>query len=298
MYAAKDGPAQTIGCVIRVDTSGRRGGKTGELPLETVVELVARRLSDLPQLRRRLVGRGRWRRPGWLPADGVDARRHVDECRVSESRQPATVTAAVEEFFAVPPPLPGPPWQLRIVRDPGGDTLLAVKLHHALGDGLAVTTSLMRLLADEPLQGSALPHRPDSNGKGRSGRWRVPRTALVAARGLGSLARRGISPATPANGLPPPSPGQPARYRLAELDAGKVAAAARAYQVSSSTLLVAVVAEALHRILGGSGANGRPGQWLPAMVPLVLRTTGPDGTPRGSGNPAIHAALEQLQPHP
>jgi hypothetical protein len=89
------------------------------------------------------------------------------------------------------------------------------------------------------------------------------------ARGVLSLARAGAAPPTPLSARR--SGGPPARHAVTTLPAAEVRAAARAAGVSTSELLVAVVAEAVHRFLAERGTPSPHGT-VRAMVPRILRS--------------------------
>jgi diacylglycerol O-acyltransferase / wax synthase len=195
--------------------------------------------------------------------------------------------AAVAAFFDADLPIDRPPWQLLVLRDDrSGRTAVLASVHHALGDGVAMTDALIRLLVDRPP--AAVGGRAENRRAGRAGvGHRVRRGAHRAAlgvRGLGSLAG---TTAPPPDGLAPVTTSA-RRYALADLPAAKVRAVAREHGVSTTALLVAVVAGALHEYLDGRAGTAE-GQWVRAMVPLSTRPVrgGADG-----GNRTAAMSLE------
>ncbi|MHA6622298.1 WS/DGAT domain-containing protein [Pseudonocardia sp. DLS-67] len=245
--------------------------------------LVARRAPALPMLRRRLEHRrGRW--PRWWPVDDIEPARHV----TSRTVAPRDWTAALQEFFAAPVPDDRPPWQLTVLSD-GDRTAILATLHHALGDGLAVTATLMGLLTDRALPGSAPPPA------GRSV------DARRLARGLLSLARTGQVPRVARGGASTAD----RRVAFAALPAAQVRAAAREREVGTTALLLAVLAEALHRI---DPARGHVRTLVPRTAAAVRRPGLPGNRtgailldlPVGPMPPArrisqVAAALDRLQ---
>ncbi|ROT29387.1 wax ester/triacylglycerol synthase domain-containing protein [Micromonospora sp. HM5-17] len=136
--------AQQIGAVLDLDPRPD-GSPVGR---DDIVDLLRRRLPALTTLRRRLSGRGRFRRPGWVIDPGVDPSEHVAEHRVPAGG--GDVDAVVNEFWSQPLALHRPLWRILLVTGlAGGRTRLAIKLHHSLGDGLSVIGTLQRLLDPE-----------------------------------------------------------------------------------------------------------------------------------------------------
>jgi UDP-N-acetylglucosamine:LPS N-acetylglucosamine transferase len=207
--------------------------------------LVTRRAPGLPMLRRRLERRpGRW--PRWWPVDDVEPARHI----TSRTVAPRDWTPVMQEFFAAPVPEDRPPWQLTVLSDADRTAILA-KLHHALGDGLAVTATLMGLLTDRAGTGPA-PAADRSVDVRR------------LARGLLGLARTGQVPRAARGGASTAD----RRVAFATLPAAQVRAAARERGVGTTALLLAVLGEALHRI---DPARGHVRTLVPRTTAAVRR---------------------------
>lgn len=258
VYASTPVVSQQTGAVLCL-SEAREGWSTEEY-YRRLVELIDQRALTLPMLCRRLVRR-RWRAPTWAPVRTLDAERHV---RYQEVRDPAGSRSQWEstlrEFFAAPLRTDCPPWELLLVRDVASKrTALLAKLHHALGDGVAVTSTLVRLLSDtDDFADQQAPAAP------RESWWRQGREVL---RGLVSLARSGSTPATGYEGR---STGK-REFAWVELPAATVRASKRAHGVSTTALLLAVVAEALHRLLDDSNGT-TPDQRFRVMLPKTTRT--------------------------
>ncbi|MET8090245.1 wax ester/triacylglycerol synthase domain-containing protein [Micromonospora sp. NPDC005220] len=252
--------AQQIGAVLDLDPhpDGR------PLTRADLTALLARRLPAIATLRRRLVSRGRWRRPGWVVDRHVEAGAHLDEVRVGPDDDGAAV---VDRFWSQPLAIDRPPWRMLLVSGlPDGRTRVAVKLHHCLGDGLSAIGVLHRLMdaagdrtpprksAPDAVASTraAADHRADAAvdaerapaRRGRPGdRTReVARQARLTARGLIRLATQGRAPASPLN-QPLSSPRR--RLVTASLPAADVLRAARACGAHTSELMVALTAGAL-----------------------------------------------------
>ncbi|MGH3550013.1 MAG: wax ester/triacylglycerol synthase domain-containing protein [Pseudonocardiaceae bacterium] len=245
---------QQVGAVLML-AEAQPAGSPQQLA-DHLAGLITDRTPALPMLRRRLDLRP-GRRPRWLPVDDVDPARHL-QVRTVGTGQGIAWPTALREFFVTPVALDGPPWQLAMVHDTDtGRIALLAKMHHSLGDGLAVTATLIELLCDhdDPRVQRAQrgyssvvnPAEPAERGAWRSRARHVRRVV----RGLVSLARAGPAPAVGlvgglAGGLVGAS--TPTReYAMVELPAATVRATARAHGVSTTALLLALVGEALHR---------------------------------------------------
>ncbi|MFC7340515.1 wax ester/triacylglycerol synthase domain-containing protein [Saccharopolyspora griseoalba] len=247
VHATTPEVTQQTGAILRLAESAR------SLPQwsEHLVGRVRQRAPDLPMLCRRLVDLP-GRRPQWIH-DEIAPEDHVS-CR---QLQPAEVFDEVlTEFFAEPVRTDRPPWELLVLHDPfTGRATVAAKMHHALGDGVAVTSNLIRLLCDE--------RQPDSAPAGRANSsWlrRVPELL----RGLTGLALSGGPPNRCWTGKSSPE----RSFGQVTLPAGQVRAAARDHGVTSTGLLLGLVAEALHRARGARDRDAR----FRVMVPRTART--------------------------
>ncbi|RKT87961.1 UDP-N-acetylglucosamine:LPS N-acetylglucosamine transferase [Saccharopolyspora antimicrobica] len=243
VYATTRLVAQQTGAVLRLEGPPR---STAEWR-EEISGRIERRASRLPMLTRRLVLR-RARRPQWAHDAAIEPGDHL-RCREVRGEQAAAQVR--EEFFGTAVATDRPPWELLLLHETGsGEVSLLAKLHHALGDGVAVTSTLLRLLTDGP-------HPASTPGSGPK------RRPVEVARGLLSLAGAGRAPGSAWTG---PSTVNRSFAGL-ELPAVEVRACARELGVSSTALLLGVVAEALHRALPAPA----PGQRFRVMVPRIAR---------------------------
>ncbi|RRO18889.1 DUF1298 domain-containing protein [Saccharopolyspora rhizosphaerae] len=231
-------------------------------------EHLSRRIREhapaLPMLTRALVTRP-GRRPQWSHETAIDPAEHLS-CR--ELRPDHNLGEVAGEFFSTAVRTDRPPWELRLLHDPatGRATVLA-KMHHALGDGLAVTSTLLRLLCDgdHPVSAAGTDGRP----------WRQRLPQLL--RGLVGLATSAGSPSRAWTGRSTPE----RSFAQLSLPAATVRASARDHGVSSSALLLGLVAEALHRAM----REERRGALFRVMVPRTART-GRGGA--GTATPGNH----------
>lgn len=273
LYTQTRAVAQQVGGIAVLEETS--------LTFPQVRDEVQRRLACLPALRRRLDPPGRWwRRPAWVLDDSIDVADHLTEKVIGADGHPSSFADLVDDFFSRPVSLRGAPWEMHFVRGlDGGACALIVKLHHAMGDGFAAIDTLSGLLDDLRCRPDHPATPPPGDEPARGGlpvlarRW-VRGTGLVLA-GLWSLGRGGRAPRSGING-PMRTPSR--HFVSLALPAGEVRDTARTLGVSTSELVLTVVADALHRLLAGRGESARS---LLAMVPRSMRTP---RTRRAAGN--------------
>lgn len=276
--------ARQLGAVLLLEDSA------STVPLEQlgahIAQLICERAPRLPMLSRRLVERpGEW--PRWLPVDRVPGDEHLEVHMIGAFEAPgAGGSGAVDEFFGTPLATDRPPWLMHLVRDAAtGQTAVLAKMHHALGDGVAMTDTLIQLLSDTespaPPEASARAARPTARP---SIRRRVARAGMVL-RGLSTLAPVGLAPVRGLEG----ARSSRRHYATLELPAAKVRSVAREFDASTSAVLLTVVAEALHRLRPGHG-DALHGQQLRAMLPRSTRTAR-TGTEGGNWTAAVSVDL-------
>lgn len=204
--------------------------------------LITSRAPRLPMLHHRLSG-GRW-----IPVREISVPEHLGHHELSGA--PGERERVEREFFTSPLRADRPPWALKVLREPGSaQVVLLVSMHHALGDGLVMTATLLRLLSDDP-QEEPPPAVPEPSGA---------RRALVVLRGVLGLA---AAHAVPAAG-PARRSTSARRYAWVQLPTEQVRRTAAAHRVSRTALLLAVLAEALHLM----DENDTTQRSLRAMVP-------------------------------
>jgi WS/DGAT/MGAT family acyltransferase len=278
VHAATATVAQQVGAVLLFDGVCTQ-------PIEHLAARIAERVPALPMLRRRLDLRPH-RQPRWLPADDIDPHAHL-RARKAGAAVGVPFTAAVREFFSSPVPLDRPPWQLQLVHDAdAGRSAVLAKMHHSLGDGLAVTATLIALLSDseEPRRAASprgsLPRAVSTMADWRS---RVTRTGHVI-RGLVSLATAG--PAPPGGPVGPSTPGR--EYAIAALPATMVRSAAREHGVGTTALLLTLVGEALHQLdPAGTGVHDRLRAMVPQTTQALRRADSGDRVYQGNHTAAV-----------
>ncbi|GAA4864849.1 hypothetical protein GCM10023403_32530 [Pseudonocardia benzenivorans] len=280
LYAATPAVPQQVGARLLIDDPDGPGTDPAlaEGWRAHVASLVTERAAHIELLTRRLAPSRPGRARRWVVDTAPDPARHVRAraVHVGPGADHETWDDALTAFFAEPVDPVATGWELLIARHTGGDGIgVLAKVHHTLGDGLAVTDALIRLLTDEE---AALPARgPGETAASRTRRDRLRAGARVA-RGIAGLALAGTAGRSPlSGGVSSPGP----RRIGVRLDGKQVRDAARAHGVGTTVLVLAVVAEFLHRHLAAH-AGGAPDH-VRTMVPLTTRTTRGVGS-RSSGN--------------
>ncbi len=230
------------------------------------IALLARRLDDTGPLR-------------WVPVV-PDPDRCVDP--VLHEGGPDALTTAHVVGAPVDPRDGG--WRLTVARTAPGEVSVLAAVHHCLGDGLAVTDALVRLLTDEAA-GVPVGRRDTADGPAADRRAaRTARRALLRRRlrGIAALARAGGARAGALGGHTRDGGAATTRFVSRVRDAAEVRAVARALGTSTTVVVVTAVAEAL----AAPGATT-----VRAMVPLTARLR--SGADRGGvGNRTAAVAVD------
>ncbi|MFR9801394.1 MGDG synthase family glycosyltransferase [Pseudonocardia sp. RS010] len=223
--------------------------------------LVRDRAPHLDLLTRRLAPP----RPGlplrWVHDPAPDPAEHVrrEVWRIGPTGDHPTWDDAVTAFFADALD-PGLGWELQAAQADTGEAAVLARVHHALGDGLAVTDGLIRLLADEHAEAPAT-RAAAAAGTGSAARWTRLRYALTVVRGIASLATAGPPGRSPLVGRSGPGP----RRLSVDVDGAEVRRAARAHGVGTTVLVLAALAQTLHEELDAPPR-------IRTMVPMTTRT--------------------------
>lgn len=264
----------------------------GRLERAALCRFVAERLLPFDRFRMRVVRRGGsvW----WVPDERFDVDRHVFETALPAPGGKAALEAFVSRQMSTQVPFDKPPWELYLMHDVDGGSALVVRLHHVIGDGIAlmhVVLSSMDEFAgrgDAPADlASVLPARRPPPPLPR----RLGRTLAEAARNTAALARhpgriadafRGGGKVGLALGhlltMPPDSrtrfKGEVTRTKRAAwtraLALDDVRAVARATGAKINDVLLAAATGALRRYLDALGDDTR-GVEIRAAVPFNVR---------------------------
>lgn len=289
------------------------------LPAAAFGTAMRQRTREVPELHRRLERpRKRWRRARWVADRDIDFDRRIRHVTIGEPGRGDTVGELVDSFFSVPCDPYTSPWEMLLVHGmPGERTAVAVKVHHALGDSYAIIAALGKLFdPDAPRvaaptgefrsgvgrsQAAQRLAEPEDNVQGspnkRVGRLANPvpdrvldctalRSAVRGIRGLWHLAAAGRAPEVSVCG---PFTSDRRRYVPITLPAREVAVTARGLNVGITDYLVAMIAEAIGRLLRSRGEN-TDGRVIRAVLPRIS----PSATGRSRRSPANRSAAVSL----
>ena len=224
----------------------------------------------------------------WVPARHFDLDAHVHRVALPAPGGEAELAAFVGDLVGRPLDFSRPLWELFAVEGPGQGGALVGRLHHSLGDGMAMVRMLLSL-TDETADGwKRRPRRRTAKTRhgihdGRSGLARlvdgmppVSRLARQTLAGAGALARITL--------LDPDAP-TPLRGDLTMLKAvawtrpfplpltSKIARGAGA---TVNDVIVSVIAGGLGEYLRGAGVE-TAGLRIRAMIPVNMRPTSDTG---------------------
>jgi WS/DGAT/MGAT family acyltransferase len=122
------------------------------LERERLLRTLCGRLGAIPRFRRRAVQRdGVW---WWDDSPGFDAASHLVEATLPPGAGDAELSAYVSSRMEEPLSLERPLWEVTLVHGYGSGSALLWRLHHCLGDGIALVV-LMLALTDLHADGDA-----------------------------------------------------------------------------------------------------------------------------------------------
>ncbi len=130
------------------------------VPLDRVKAIVRRRLLPIPRFHQRVVTRP-GSPPRWEEDAGFDLDRHVLAAPLPEPGDDAALAAVIGELMGTPLAPDRPLWELRLLQPYGGGGALVARIHHAIGDGVALMLVLLSLTDLEPAGQPTVRPRPD-----------------------------------------------------------------------------------------------------------------------------------------
>jgi UDP-N-acetylglucosamine:LPS N-acetylglucosamine transferase len=223
-----------------------------------------------------------WRPPRWLPLRGVTAANLVDVVELGRPDTPSDLDGAMDAFFSVPLDGRDGTGRARLVLGLDGNrSAIMIKFHHATADGIAVIGALVartrgkEFITEPPPR--TIEERPTARQRVESAR------DLVS--GVWTLARSGSASHTELNGKIR-GPGR--HHSRVDLAAPEVRQVARALHTRTNDLTMALIADALHRVLHAEGSRPGP-DVLRVMMPRSTRTT---RTYRTAGNHTGAASVD------
>ncbi len=142
--------------------------------LENLYAVLQTRLVDpFPRFRRRVEWNTRSGKAWWVDMPDFDVREHVVQEMLTEP-----IEAYVGRMMSVPIDFTRSPWQLRVLTLPDGSSSIFVRVHHVMGDGIALVRTLFSMTdGGEYIQ---VLKQPDA-GKSRR------KMLMMGLRGIGTL---------------------------------------------------------------------------------------------------------------
>jgi diacylglycerol O-acyltransferase / wax synthase len=259
------------------------------VPVERIRERVTERLLRFRRFRSRVVqpfaGLGL---PSWEPDPEFDLDWHVRSVRLGPGAGDAELQALVSRLLSEPLDPDRPLWTMDVVEDFRGGTALVTRIHHCIGDGLALVHVLLSMAdgAPSPARRSAA----QRGARSPSVSWGITlgkdvldgARAIVAHPGrIGDLARLASGSAGALLGLLalPDDPQTPLKGALGTrkiaawsrpIDLDDVKAIGRATGSTVNDVLMAALAGAIRRHLAARGEAARDLD-VRGVVPVNLR---------------------------
>jgi diacylglycerol O-acyltransferase / wax synthase len=117
---------------------------------------IERRFRDIPRLRQRVVSS--WGRPRWVEAPRLDLDAHIRHSTLEHDSE-AVLWDCVSRLMSTPLDRERPLWTVDAIAQPNGRGVLVARLHHSIGDGIALMLLLLSLtdMQPDPPQGEDNP---------------------------------------------------------------------------------------------------------------------------------------------
>ncbi len=112
---------------------------------DELAAVVGERLLSIPRFRQRVVCRRRSGRPCWEDDPSFDLDRHVLSRRLGDPGDRRALQGVVSDLMSDPFEPERPPWTFHLIEGYGDRSAVMVRLHHCLGDGLALMMVLLSL---------------------------------------------------------------------------------------------------------------------------------------------------------
>lgn len=173
---------------LRMESPRNRMTITGILEFERPItrdafrDLFAERLLIFERFTHRIKGRGT-SNARWVPTPDFDLDAHILSATLGDPDSHSDLEALAGELMSQPLDLDRPPWTMHVVEDYRGGSAVVGRLHHVLGDGIALIQVLLSI-ADEHFDPAraGLHHLSPRKGK-RSPLERTARGAFSALKG-------------------------------------------------------------------------------------------------------------------
>ncbi len=149
----------------------------GPVKLDLLEEHLAERFLAIPRFRQRVETRGAeyW----WVEDRHFERQRHIRRVRLPGKGDKAELQRYIAELASEPLDKSRPLWQLRLVEHYEGGAAIVIRVHHAIGDGMALVGVILSIT-----DGNEVPRNWDQQAPGRG-----KRTGLLSIPGLETLSK-------------------------------------------------------------------------------------------------------------
>lgn len=130
--------------------------------VEQIKEIVRRRLLPIARFRQRVVA-GRGGQPRWEEDPAFDLDRHVLAAALPAPADDGALAAVVGELMSTPLASGRPLWEFRLLEPYRGGCALLARIHHAIGDGVALMLVLLSLTDLQPSGPPTVRPTPDDS---------------------------------------------------------------------------------------------------------------------------------------
>lgn len=219
-------------------------------------ELLTKRLLRYPRFQMRFE-EGRLGRIRLRPFAGFDIAQHVQPMAPFSSD--GALEDALGELAGTLLPHDRPPWEVHLIESHRDGSLLVVRLHHSLADGISLIQVLVSL-CDDP---------PDSAAHRTAGSEQRGNLFVRTARVLAAAVRLARKPADPATSLKADLTGDKHVAWSRTFSLGALRQVARSHDATVNDILMTALSGALRSILVSRGEIATTS--LRAMVPFNLR---------------------------
>jgi diacylglycerol O-acyltransferase / wax synthase len=261
---------------------------TGALDLDALRTAVAERLLSQPRARQRIDTSGP--EPRWVAATDFNICDHVRRPQMPECVSPVDLWRAVSTLMSEHLDRARPLWTFDVIGPlADGREAIAVRIHHAMADGIAAVRFLDSVLwdphADSPTPARARPGETPAGGRTRLAEaWRMPGAVL---RELGRPGSR--SPFDR-----PISISRELAFTIVPLAEVKAIGASRTAHATVNDVLLAIVTGGLREWLDGEAAA----RHLHAQIPVSLHHRDEEVTDLGNRDSFINVDLPLGEPDP
>ncbi len=236
----------------------------GALPLVDLRRLLRERLLVHPRFRSRIeLPPVPWEPPRWHEVADLDLDRHVGRLALPRGSTDAAVERAVSGLASTPLSIRRPPWRAWVIDGSGQGSVVVVRVHHAIADGMALLGVLFAV-SDEGEGTFPAPRDDDDDHRPKFTRASLPAPRALA-RGAGALGRivlRGADHGITLEG--PLSPHKRVAWSR-PVDVAAVKRTAHERDAHVNDLVLAALSGAMRRSL-----STPPSKPLHALVPVAL----------------------------